>query len=80
MKHENQCDLNNNNKILVYACQFCNKEFLKSKINLIKHENYYCKLNPNAKKPEFICPCGKLYTDNDNFVKHQKKCTLRVNS
>ena len=80
IKHENQCDLNNNNKILVYECQFCNKEFLKSKINLIKHENYYCELNPNAKKPEFICSCGKLYTDKGNFVQHQKKCNLRVNS
>lgn len=78
--HETQCDLNANSIVRIYNCQYCNKEFIKSKLNLVKHENYYCELNPNAKKPEFKCMCGKIYSDNGNFTQHQKKCELRVNS
>ena len=78
--HETQCDLNVNSIVRIYFCQYCNKEFKKSKLNLAKHEKYYCDLNPNAKKPEFKCTCGKIYTDKGNFTQHQKKCELRVNS
>ena len=78
--HETQCDLNTNSVVRIYFCQYCNKQFKKSKLNLSKHEKYYCEFNPNAKKPEFKCICGKIYTDNGNFAQHQKKCELRVNS
>ena len=78
--HETQCDLNTNSVVRIYFCQYRNKEFKKSKLNLSKHEKYYCEFNPNSKKPEFKCICGKIYTDNGNFTQHQKKCELRVNS
>lgn len=52
----------------------------KVTLYIAKHEKYYCELNPNAKKPEFKCAWGKIYTDKGNFTPHQKKCELRVNS
>ena len=80
VKHEKQCDFNTNKQIRIYFCQYCDKEFIKSKLNLVKHEKYYCELNPDSKKPEFKCVCGKIYSDKGNFAQHQKKCELRVNS
>ncbi len=74
------CDLNPNKIVKVYNCQFCNKEFAKTKINLIKHENHYCELNPNKIPLEFTCNCGKIYRDKGNFTQHINKCELRVNS
>ena len=80
IKHENQCELNPDKRVLIYYCKFCGKEFIKSKLNLTKHEKYMCELNPDMVKLELNCECGRVFSDNGNFVQHQKKCILRVNS
>lgn len=74
IKHQNICIKNPNAKKLIYKCKFCDKEFKNSKINLIKHEKHYCKLNSNIEKLEFKCECGKTYSDKGNFSIHKKKC------